>query len=187
MPPLQPVVKPNPDCLETERAHAARGSTPLWIPWPLPPGWVVTGFGHAGDERSGAVATMLGCSGPAPLGGPADMLLIAETPGVGLAARLAGLPGSDPGDGFDDGPAHAKVDAAGHPTPMWSVDAGPEVAVFVGEAKAAWMWALLWPAAAGVLMLENLGLHDLVVRSLAADIPFGALMPRLTALRATDA
>ena len=60
------------------------------------------------------------------------------------------------------------------------------MAVFVGEAKAAWMWALLWPAAAGVLLLENLGLHDLVVRSLAADIPFGALMPRLAALRATE-
>ena len=90
------------------------------------------------------------------------------------------------GDGFDDGPAHAKVDAAGHPTPMWSVDVGPELAVFVGEAKAAWMWALLWPAAAGVLLLENLGLHDLVVRSLGADIPFGALMPRLAALRATE-
>lgn len=186
VPPLQPVVKPGPDCLETERSLAARGSTPLWVPWPLPAGWVVTGFAHAGDERSGAVATVVGCSGPAPLGGAADLLLIAETPGVGLAARLAGLPGPDPGDGFDAGPSHAKVDAAGHPTPMWNVDAGPELAVFVGEAKAEWMWALLWPAAAGVLLLENLGLHDLVGRSLGSDIPFGALMPRLAALRAPE-
>jgi hypothetical protein len=137
---------------------------------------------HAGDERTGAVATIVGCSGPAPLGGPADLLHVAETPGVGLAARLAGLHGPDPGDGFDDGPAHAKVDAAGHPTPMWNVDAGPDLAVYVGEAKAAWIWALLWPAAAGVLLLENLGLRDLVERSDAIDVPFGALMPRLAGL-----
>ncbi|HXR41754.1 MAG TPA: DUF6758 family protein [Acidothermaceae bacterium] len=182
VPPLQPVVRPTAECVDNLRAHAARASTPLWVPWPLPTSWVVTGLAHAGDERTGAVATIVGCSGPAPLGGPADLLLVAETPGVGLAARLAGLRGPDPGDGFDDGPAHAKVDAAGHPTPMWNVDAGPDLAVYVGEAKAAWIWALLWPAAAGVLLLENLGLRDLVERSDGIDVPFGALMPRLAAL-----
>jgi hypothetical protein len=87
VPPLQPAARPGPECLESERALAARGSIPLWIPWPLPAGWVVTGVAHAGDERRGAVASGAGCSGPAPLGGVADLLLVAETPGVGLAAR----------------------------------------------------------------------------------------------------
>jgi len=183
VPPLQPIVRPSAQCLDDLRAKA---SVPVWVPWPLPTGWLVTGFAHAGDDRTGAVATVVGCSGPAPLGGAADLLLVAESPGVGLGSRFAGLAGPDPGETFDEGPAHAKVDACGHPTAMWNVDAGPEVAVFVGEAKAAWIWALLWPAAAGVLLLENLGLRDLTERTGALDVPFGALMPRLTELAQGD-
>jgi len=181
VPPLQPVAWPGPGVLDVLRAAT---TTPLWMPWPLPTGWLVTGYAHAGDDRTGAVATVVACSGPAPLGGGADLLLVAESPGVGLGARLAGLPGPDPGAGFDAGPAHAKLDAAGHPTPMWNIDAGPDLAVYVGEAKAAWIWALLWPAAAGVLLLENLGLRDLVERTDGlGDIPYGALTPRLANLK----
>lgn len=184
VPPLQPVARPGAEGLEHVRAHA---TVPLWLPWPLPTAWLVTGYALAGDERSGAVATVVGCSGPAPLGGAADLILVAEQPGVGLGARLAGLPGPDPGAGFDDGPAHAKVDAAGHPTPLWSIDAGPDGpdnAVYVGEAKGAWIWAILWPAAAGVLLAENLGLDDLVERVESIDVPYGALMPRLAEMSA---
>lgn len=179
---MQPIARPGADCLEHVRARAA---VPLWLPWPLPSGWIVTGCACAGDERTGAVATVLACSGPAPLGGPADMVLVAEAPGVGLGARIAGLAGADPGDGFDEGPAHAKVDAAGHPTPMWAVDSGQDNAVYVGEAKAAWIWAVLWPAAAGVLLLEDIMLRDLGDGIEGVDVPFGALMPRLAALART--
>ena len=39
----------------------------------------------------------LACSGPTPFSdGPADVLLIAEEPGVGLGAHFAGLAGPDP-------------------------------------------------------------------------------------------
>ncbi|MDQ1484880.1 MAG: hypothetical protein QOJ62_573 [Actinomycetota bacterium] len=176
VPPMQPVSRPGADGLELMRSRA---QVPVWLPWPLPTAWVVTGYARAGDDRSGAVATVVGCSGPAPLGGAADLVLVAESPGVGLGARLAGLPGPDPGDGFDHGPPHAKVEAAGHPTPMWSIDAGPHTAVYVGEAKAAWIWAILWPSAAGILLLENLGLEDLACRAEGIDVPYGALMPRL--------
>ena len=182
MPPLQPVARPGSEGLDHVRFQAR---VPVWLPWPLPTAWLVTGFAHAGDDRSGAVATVVGCSGPAPLGGPADLILVAESPGVGLGARLAGLPGPDPGVGFDDGPPHAKLDAAGHPTPLWSIDtgvAGLDNAVYVGEAKGAWIWVILWPSAAGVLLVENLGLDDLVERAESIDVPYGALMPRLTAL-----
>src|ERR671916_137230 len=71
---------------------------PLWCPWPLPPGWMVTGVGWAGDDRIGVRATALACSGPDPLGGgPADIVIVAEQPGVGLGNRFAGIPGTDPG------------------------------------------------------------------------------------------
>jgi hypothetical protein len=177
--PLYPVHRPGQEALELLRAQAR---VPVWVPWPLPLDWLVTGYAHAGDERTGAMATLVGCSGPAPLGGVADLVLIAEGPGLGLGARLAGLPGPDPGAGFGDGSPHAKVDAAGHPTPMWNIDAGPDRAVYVGEAKATWIWAILWPAAAGVLLLEDLGLVDVVGRTEAIDVPHGALMPRLAQL-----
>jgi hypothetical protein len=168
VPPFQPVTRPGVEGLDHVRAQA---KVPLWLPWPLPTAWLVTGYALAGDERTGAVATVVGCSGPAPLGGAADLILVAESPGVG----------------FDDGPAHAKVDAGGHPTALWSIDAGPDGpdnAVYVGEAKGAWIWAILWPAAAGVLLAENLGLDDLVERVESIDVPYGALMPRLAEMSA---
>ena len=180
VPPLQPVVQPSHDCLQQLRSTAA---APIWLPWPLPAGWLVTGYAHAGDERSGAVAIAVGCSGPAPLGGAGDLVVVAESPGVGLGAWLAGLPGPDPGDGFDAGPAHAKVNVAGHPTPLWSVDTGPDVAAYVGEAKATWLWVLLWPASTGVLLLEDFGLRDLRTAP-TVDILYGAVMPRLAGLAA---
>lgn len=48
------------------------------------------GGASAGDERTGARATAVALAGPSPLGGPADLVLVAEEPGVGLGARLAG-------------------------------------------------------------------------------------------------
>src|SRR4051812_14708601 len=50
------------------RGHREDGlNTPVWCLWPLPSGWTVTGVGWAGDDRSGVRATVLACSGPAPL------------------------------------------------------------------------------------------------------------------------
>jgi hypothetical protein len=154
---------------------------PAWVPWPLPVGWVVTGITGAGDERSGIRATVVACSGPAPLGGGGDLFFIAEEPGVGLGARYAGLPGPDPGDAVSAAkPAHAKLHAAGHPTAMWCVGGPSDRAVFVGEALGLWLWAVLWPEAAGCLLYEELHLADLREAGLeVALLPFGALSPRL--------
>lgn len=176
--PLQAAVQPTTEVLA---AIAADAAVPMWCPWPLPRGWVVTGVAHAGDERSGARAVAVGLSGPAPLGGMGEVVLVAEEPGVGLGARYAGLPGPDPGLVGDGKPPHAKVSAAGHPTPLWWLDAPPDRAVYVGEAMAAWLWAVLWPAhSAGALLLEDLLLADL--RELGPElelVPLGALSPRL--------
>lgn len=173
---MRPVARPSAECLDHLVQHAR---VPVWLPWPLPQGWLVTGFAHAGDERTGAVATVVACSGPSPLGGgPAELLLVAEEPGVGLGARFAGLPGPDPGDGLGVDAPHAKIEAAGHPTALWSLDS-PDTAVYVGEAKGHWIWALLWPASAGVLLLEDLQVRDMRSYRPMPDLPFGALSPRL--------
>ena len=161
--------------------HVVRSAqVPVWLPWPLPTGWLVTGTTYAGDDRSGGVATVVACSGPSPVGGGGEFIVVAEDPGVGLGARYAGLPGPDPGTGFDAGTPHAKLDVAGHPTALWCLNA-PDAAVFVGEAKGRWIWTILWPATAGVLLLEDLHLRDLRENEVLPELPYGALSPRLAA------
>lgn len=155
---------------------------PLWCPWPLLAGWTVTGAGWAGDDRSGGRASVLSVSAPGPLGGPADIMLIAEEPGIGLGARFAALTGFDPGDHLLEAvrrsAAHAKVKAAGHPTPLWSVASVDDRGVYVGEAKGVWLYAVAWPAAAAYLLVEDLVLHDLV-ESVPGELVFGAPCPYL--------
>jgi len=159
-------------------AVAADSAVLVWVPRPLPPGWTMTGLGHAGDERTGARATVVALSGPAPLGGPGDLLLIAEEPGVGLGPRFAGLDAPDPGM-VPDRTAEAKLGVAGHPTPLWSAPSAPDRVAFVGEAKGCWLWAVLWPTGASLLLLEPFELHDL--RDGGADaLLYGAPSPYLT-------
>jgi hypothetical protein len=159
-----------------------RARVPLWMPHALPYGWVCSGVGYAGDERTGARATVSCLSGPSPLGGGADLMIVAEEPGVGLGARHAGIAEPDPGNGFDLGPPDAKVDAAAHPTALWSVPAADDRAVFVGEAKGLWLWAVVWPADAGVLMYDDMSLTDLRDWPADLDLDFGSLSPRLSAV-----
>ena len=181
MPPVQPVVQPTPDVL---RAAASTAGVPLWLPWPLPRGWLVTGVVTAGDERTGARATALVCSGPAPLGGVAELVLVGEEMGIGLGARFAGLDGPDAGL-MPDQAADAKIHAAGIPTAMWALEPGPAAveapAVYVGEALGCWVWAVLWPGTAGFLLIDDFVLTDLRNAGHELDIPCGALSPRLTA------
>jgi hypothetical protein len=157
-----------------ERAHV-----PVWLPHPSPVGWLCSGVGFAGDQRTGARATVTAMSGPGPLGGAADLLVVAEEPGVGLGARHAGLAEPDPGDALAREQPDARVLAAGHSTPLWSVPTSADRAVFVGEAKGAWLWLLVWPAAAGVMVYDDTVLADLCEAPLELAPDFGAVTPRL--------
>jgi hypothetical protein len=159
-----------------------RAKVPVWLPHRLPYGWVCSGVGYAGDERTGASATATCLSGPSPLGGAAELLIVAEEPGIGLGARYAGLTGPDPGDGFGHGAPDAKVEAAAHPTAMWSIGARDDRAVFVGEAKGLWVWAVVWPASAGVLMYDDMSFTDLRDWPDDVAVEFGTVSPRLSAV-----
>lgn len=175
--PLQPVVQPSTEVILDAVAHA---QVPMWVPWPLPRGWVVTGVAHVGDDRTGIRATALACSGPNPLGGMGELVVVAEEPGIGLGARYAGMQGTDPGIDPTHTAPHAKVHAGSHPTSLWCVDGGEGRAVYVGEARACWFWAILWPDTAGAMLLDDIELADLrdVVGEVAL-LPVGALTPRL--------
>jgi hypothetical protein len=181
VPPLHVAEHINAEIVESVTVRSK--DIPIWCPWPLPAGWMVTGVGWAGDERSGTRATALACSGPGPLGGPADIVLVAEEPGVGLGNRYAGLAGPDPGpylqDALERTAAHAKVKAAGWPTALWAVRTpAADRSAYVGEAKGVWLYAIAWPDSAAYLFAEDLVLHDLT-EWVPAELVYGAPSPYL--------
>ena len=153
-------------------------AVPVWLPWPLPRGWLVTGFAGAGDERSGTRGCVVALSGPNPVGGPGEMLLVSEELGVGLGAGFAGLDGPDPGSDFAVGPPHGSVRFGNHEFPLWHVDT-PDRAAFAGEVMGNWLWLILWPDTAGMLLFDPLELRDLRDPGQDLDLPFGARSPRL--------
>jgi Family of unknown function (DUF6758) len=169
-----------------ERLRAFVGddeTVPLWCPWPMPPGWTVTGVGWVGDGRAAPKATAVAVSGPAPFSaGPADVVFIAEELGVGLGNGLGGIDGPDPGlalrQSVESALPHAKVKVAGHPTPMWAVPSAVDRSVYIGEARAMWLYAIAWPAPAGYVLADGIELHDLV-ESLPSELVYGAPTRRL--------
>jgi len=164
---------------ETLAQLRTRSRVPVWAPHPALPGWTLGGVGWCGDDRAPAAATLLALAGPSPLGGPADLVLVAEEPGTGLGARLAGIQGPDPGD-LTAGAPEAKILAAGHPTALWRAPSADDRCAFVGEAMGVWLWAVLWPPAAELVLMEHVNLHDLRYDERALhDLPHGAPSPRL--------
>lgn len=175
---------------ETAAQLGRRSQVPLWVAWPLPTAWLVTGVQVAGDDHSGWLATAVALSGPNPLfttDRPAppfgDLLVVAEQPGVGLGARLAGIADVDPGPALMEemsrSGAHATVDAAGHAVPLWCVPGSSDRAVYVGEAASVWLWLVALPADAGAIVLEKLRLLDLRDPGHGLDLPTGAPSPYL--------
>lgn len=187
---VAPLNPPRPGTSDHVARVAERSKVPIWLPWPLPTGWLVTGVMYAGDDRTGPVASVVALSGPNPLPGhgpehiaTADLLLIAEQPAVGLGSSLAGLREVDAGDSLSGallaGGPQAKVHAMGHPAPLWCVPAEADRAAYVGEAHGDWLWMVMWPASAGAMLLEGLRLLDAREPGHPLDVPTGALSPRL--------
>ena len=185
---VAPLHDPVTGTAEAAAQLASRATVPVWVPWPLPSAWLVTGLQTAGDDHSGPLATVVALSGPNPLAAgtapcSAELLVVAEQPAVGLGARLAGIGDVDPGPALaaameSSGP-HAVVEAAGHRVPLWSVPGDPERAVYVGEAASVWLWLIALPSAAGALVLERLRLVDLRHPEHELDLPTGARSPYL--------
>ncbi len=154
------------------------GTVPVWMPWPLPAGWLVTGFAGAVDDRTGSRASAVALSGPNPFGGPGEMLIISEEPGVGLGASFAGLSGLDPGSDVAASPPHAFVRLGNRQFPLWHVDA-PHRAAYVGAVMGHWIWLVLFPDTVGLLMAEPLALRDLRDPGQELNLPYGERSPLL--------
>jgi hypothetical protein len=107
------------------------------------------------------------------------VLLVAEEPGVGLGARYAGCGGVDAG-ACATGLPSAHVRVHNRPVALWQCrDTVGDQAAFVGEADGCWLWVVLWPALADLLLLEELLLRD--ARQETCQPQIGASCLRLTA------
>ena len=171
-------------------AHLERaGGFPTYLPWPLGPGWAVTDFAVVAGGGDPARATLTCVSGSSALDGPVDVLVISEEPGVGLGARVAGLSDDrtgdrvDPGAELGQGSPLVKVRLGSYPVGLWSVSTSGtggewDRSVLAGEAEGRWLWLVLRPASAILLLRDDWILRD--VSGLGpplVELPFASPAP----------
>lgn len=155
---------------------------PTYLPWPMSPGWSIADFGcvTSGDR---AVATVTTTVGTSDLDGRVEVTIVAEDPGVGLGARCAGTPYDDPGHQVGVGPHAVKVRAGGRSVPLWAVDSRDDDdvlarSVFAGEADGRWLWLVIRPASAALLLRDEWLLADVTgFGPEALEMPFGGDRP----------
>jgi hypothetical protein len=158
------------------------GDVPTYLPWPMSPGWSISDFGCVarGTRSHATVTTTVGTSD---LDGPVEVTVVAEDPGVGLGARCARSPYVDPGDQVGAGPPAVRVRADGRQVPLWSVDVVADEdpltrSVFAGEADGRWLWLVLRPASAALLLHDEWLLADVTgFGPEALEMPFGGPRP----------
>ncbi|HEU4567495.1 MAG TPA: DUF6758 family protein [Marmoricola sp.] len=179
---VEPLWRPEKVDYETFAELVGRaGDLPIYLPWPMSPGWSIADFGCvAGRGPSATVTTTVGMSD---LDGQVEVSVVAEDPGVGLGARVAGSKHTDPGDQVGSGPPAVRLRAGGRPVPMWVVDVdnGDDVlgaSVFAGEAEGRWLWLVLRPASAALLLHDEWLLADVTgFGPNALEMPFGGPRP----------
>jgi hypothetical protein len=179
----EPSRRPEPPSYAAFAEHLARTSGfPTYLPWPLRPGWRVADFAARGTEERvhGTLVTLEGIN---PDDGGVSLHVVAEEPGCGLGAEVAGTVWSDPGADIGDRPADARVRVGASTVPLWTISThqGPgelDRSVLAGEAEGRWLWLVLRPASA-VLMLRQpwaLSPADTIGPPLLS-VPFGGITP----------
>lgn len=156
-----------------------------WLPWPLPPGWQVTDFGVVRGEldTDEPRAVVVGVVGASDAEGVVELALVSEEPGIGLGARVAGVDQTDPGREAGVGAPMLKIRVDGNAVPLWTVSVPDDEplldrAVLVGEAAGRWLWVVVRPASAVLLlpaMPEVLDVSGLGPELMA--LPFGVVPP----------
>jgi hypothetical protein len=156
---------------------SAAGDFPTYLPWPMSPGWTVSDFAVVGERD--ALATMTCSSGTSALDGPVDVFVVSEESGVGLGARCAGTSHLDPGPEMGVGRPPVRVRIGSQAVPLWAVstassDAELDRSVFAGEAGGRWLWIVLRPASAMLLLRDDWILRDVSgIGPPLVEMPFG--------------
>lgn len=181
---VEPLHRPALASYETFAEHL-RASTamPTYLPFPLSPGWTVTDFACVGSEPSRATATMTCCTGPSALDGPVDVMVVTEEPGVGLGARIAGTADPDPGAHVGAVPPAVYVRIERQSVPLWPVSTSVgssewDRSVVAGEVGGRWIWLILRPASAILLLRDDWILRDAAQSGPhLVELPFGGPPP----------
>lgn len=175
--------RPEPPSYAAFAEHLARTSGfPTYLPWPLPPGWRVADFDARGTPER-VHGTLVRLEGVNPDDGGVSLDVVAEEPGCGLGASIAGTVWSDPGADIGDRPADARVRVGTSTVPLWTISTHQgsgdlDRSVLAGEADGRWLWLVLRPASA-VLMLRQpwaLSPADSIGAPLLT-VPFGGIAP----------
>jgi len=159
------------------------GSFPTYLPWPLAPGWSVTDVASiCGAEGARGVLTCT--TGASELDGAVDVIVVAEEPGTGLGARVAGLEHADPGPGFSAGAPVLRVRVEGRQVALWPVSTSDTTgdwdrSVLCGEHGGRWLWVVVQPASAVLLLREDWTLRDATgIGPALMELPFSGPAPR---------
>lgn len=181
---IQPMWRPVESSYETFTEHLrASQSFPTYVPWPLSPGWRVTDFAAVGAEPSRPRATMTCCSGTSELDGTVEVIVVAEEAAIGLGARIAGTEHDDPGPDVGEGPPTVKVRVDGQLVNLWAVSTSTSSAewdrsVVAGEAAGRWLWLVMRPASAMLLLHDDWILRDISgAGPHLVELPFGGPAP----------
>jgi hypothetical protein len=144
----------------------------------MSPGWSVSDFAVVGGR-----ATMTCSSGTSALDGPVDVFVVSEESGTGLGSRCAGTSHLDPGPEIGAGPPVVRVRIGSQSVPLWPVStAGSDVeldrSVVAGEANGRWLWMVLRPASAMLLLRDEWILRDVSgIGPPLVEMPFGGPAP----------
>jgi hypothetical protein len=176
--------RPEESTYEAFAGHlATTADFPTYVPWPMGPGWSVTDFAAAGDAPGRTRATLTCTSGTSELDGPVDALVVAEEAGTGLGARCAGTKYDDPGIDILHRPPTARVRIGSQSVNLWDIstsssDGEFDRSVVAGEAGGRWLWIVLRPASALLLLRDDWILRDVShVGPQLVEMPFGGHRP----------
>jgi hypothetical protein len=181
---VAPLHRPDEASYDCFVEHLAASSTfPTYLPWPLSPGWRVTDFATVGDPDREVRAVMTCVSGTSELDGPVDVLVVSEEAGTGFGARVAGTRHDDPGPELGQGRPTVRVRVESQSVPLWPVSTSEsrgewDRSVLAGEAAGRWLWLVLRPASAVLLLRDDWLLRD--VSGLGpplVELPFGGPAP----------
>jgi hypothetical protein len=181
--PITPLWRPGIASYEDFAEHLERcDAVPTLVPWPLSPGWSITDVGCVARPGHPANASLVSVAGASDQDGVVEVTVVSEEPGVGLGARCAGTDHTDPGPELE-GPPHAKVRVEGTSVPVWSVttshsDLSFDRSVFAGEALGRWLWLVIRPASAALLLRNGWVLEDMSqLGPELIEVPFGGSPP----------
>ena len=181
---IEPLWRPQEASYDGFAEHlVASSALPTYLPWPLSPGWNVTDFACVAAKPERARATMTCVSGSSALDGPVDVIVVAEEAGTGFGARIAGTVREDPGAEIGAGSPSVRVRIERQVVPLWPISTSAssgewDRSVLAGEAEGRWLWIVLRPASAVLLLRDDWILRDASQSGPhLVELPFGGPAP----------